>query len=263
MSTNPLDLNYIIMTTTRGHYNRHDIVEEVYWDFFNYSRALVNFKARYCNIKSSPESGQYLPILQNFFSTNNFVVNTTAGAWKHNCPSHQSGYLSDLSSIMNRHDVNRCQYTMITEDDFKIRSFDINFQYWAEIAVEILRNNHECVQVRIPRFVNEFERINKLKEKHNIDGKAERVNKDYFMANDWSNNVYFCRTRDLRNALLLMQRHPDAFPVHSEHGLGRAMKYWSNIELPFAILNPERIRCFHCGTPQGQEDNLTEALTSD
>lgn len=262
---NDFRLNYVIMTSTRGHFNRHDIVKDTVADiYYKHSSFTTSFYAKYANIKCSTDSAEYLSDIKDFLLSHGINTNVTHGDWNHNSQSHQNGYLSDLFEIFRREDVNEAEYTLLTEDDFKIRCAKKDFSYWIEKSVALLMNNPNYVQVRIPRFNNEFERINKLKAKHGIDAQAIKSGEDsYFEANDWSNNVYFCRTRDLRNSLILMLRNPNAFPQHSEHGLSRAMRYWTESGLPFAILNPEYIRCFHMGTKVGEEDKLDQPLNSD
>lgn len=255
---NTIPLNYAIFTTTRGHFNRHDIYKQTVDDLGEYSGL---FRNRIANVKISSDSQEFAAVMEKFFKDRNFTLYTRNGDWKHNDQSHQTGYLHDLTRVFTQDSVNEVPYTMVTEDDFLIRAHKFDLEYWCFKAISILEKDPNITQVRIPRFQNEFDRINGLKAKHNLDVRAEHTNDpQYFRCGDWSNNVYFARTRDLRNALLMMNSNPHLFGQHSEHSMSKAMKYFSLSEVPFAILEPSMISCYHRGTVAGQEDDVNQAI---
>lgn len=65
----------------------------------------------------------------------------------------------------------------------------------------MLEQNPDIMQVRFPRFANEFERINRLKEKHGLDRSAERLDKTFYVSDDLSMNQYLSDPRYSRGGL--------------------------------------------------------------
>lgn len=262
---NKFPLNYIVFSSTRGHFDIKTRYLETISNLNN-KFPLTNFSANYVHIATSPnENDLFLKMKSSLESLYNINVISTEISWQHDNQSHQIGYLSSMWNIYNRDDVNAIEYSLVSEDDFFIKTYSKDLEYYLNKAISILKDNSNIMQIRIPRFTNEFERINKLKEKHNIDAKAIKCPEDdeIFHQNDWSNNVFVSRTRDLRNALLLMLKNQQSFPMHSEHGLSMAMKSFSLSEVPFMCFEPLLIRCGHIGCPLGQEDNLDKPLISD
>ena len=196
-------------------------------------------------------------------------VRTQIIDWKHgtqenNDNSHQIGYLQSMANIYTRDDVNQIQYSLVSEDDFYIKTYNKDLEYFLNKAVNILQNNSNIMQIRIPRFSNEFDRINHLKEKHGIDTRAieSKEDNEIFLHGDWSNNPFIARTRDLRNAILLIIKNEQVLGCHSEHSMGKAMKYFSLSDTPFVCFKPDLIRIGHRGCPVGLEDNLDQPLIS-
>ncbi len=113
------------------------------------------------------------------------------------------------------------------------------------------------MQVRIPRYTNEFARINRLKETHRLDRGAE-MGVSHFRHNDFSANPSLYRTRDIRAALLITMR--TNLPKHIEHGLAEALKLMSYARYPFACFDPAQVRIGHIGVKIGEEDDITKDL---
>lgn len=258
---NKIPVSYVITTTTKGHFDRHDIYKSTV-SSLDAQIPLKNFKDRIVNIKVSEDSKEYEKEMVEYFQSKEFSVSVNKGEWKHFDASHSAGILNDLCKLFLS-DINKNQYSLICEDDFQVRCYNKDLEYWTYKAISLLENYPNLMQVRIPRFTNERARIDGLKAKHNIDAKTSDGDDGCFGCNDYSNNIYFARTRDIRNALLLMIKNTTSFPMHIEAGFGAALKYFSLSETPFAILDPKQIRCGHIGTVAGQEDDLEKDLVSD
>lgn len=186
-----------------------------------------------------------------------FVVSQPRGDWRHGDASHQEEYLKDMFGLVG---TVITPYLLHVEDDWIIAPYTHTLDYWLHEATSLLASCPEIVQVRIPRFTNEFDRIRGLHAKHGIDGRAAWGGSDkWFGANDWSNHPYVARTRDLRAALTFVMS--TNLPKHSEHGLGPAMKLLSGAPLPFACFNPDMIRVGHLGVAHPEEeDDLCKPL---
>ena len=260
---NKIPLNLIIFSSTKGHFgNRERYLQTV--QSLNAQIPIKDFLAAYIHIKVSSGEETIANEMTKKLEPYGFNIFQSNGNWKHDDNSHQLGYLNDMFSVYMDDAVQEGQYSLVMEDDFIVKSYEKDLYYFLNKAVSILEKVSNCTQVRIPRFSNEFERINGLKAKHNINGMAIRNNNepDIFYQNDWSNNMFVARTRELRNALLMIRKNSNVFPFHSEHGVGMAMKYFSVIETPFCCFEPTKIRCGHIGTLPNQEDNLDKELNT-
>ncbi len=255
-------LNLLLMTTTKGHFDRQDIYQTTVKDLAdNFDMAL--FADRYASVKVSPDSEDQADPMRDFLLGYNFLVTRQEGSWKHGEQSHQTGYISDIASMVQKAEFQLAKYTLFLEDDWLLRGKNGTYDTILS-GMEILDQNPNIVQVRFPRFSNEFERINRLKAKHGIDAIATKDDgRRFFYCNDWSNNPFIARSRDLFLAIMLMMKNPGAFPLHAEHGLGRAMRYLSHAITPLAVAEPSSDRVYHIGTKKGEEDKIGVELNSD
>ncbi len=261
-------MNLLLMTSTKGHFDRTDIYRTIV-DDLDEQLGKYYFTNKLAHIKVSQGGGAKVLEMDQYLKEQSYTVMLITGEWKHGDQSHQSEYLKDIRRAINYLSSNHAsEYTLFMEDDWIIRPQKNEGMLWDYLhkAQVLLGSNPDLVQVRIPRFNNEFDRINRLFAKHRIEAKAEAVEGDgiiHFRTNDWSNNPFIARTRDIYQAMVLMQKNPHAFPDHAEHGWGRAMKYLSPAELPLAVIKPDECRCFHFGTKYGEEDKINAILHSD
>lgn len=251
---NKNDITYCLFTSTRGHFDRKDIYKKTVDNILNLLPAEVWGKL-IAHIKISPGEESIFEEMKKFLEDRGFQVISTLGNWKHGNDgkdnSHQIEYIKDMIKVNS---IVTTSFFFHSEDDWLIDIQNREFPYWLNYAQKLLVQEPNLVQVRIARFSNEFERINQLFRKHGINAKAHWVNDDYFIQNDWSNNPYLARTRDMRAALLLVVN--GVFPQHSEHGVGRAMRLLGSIEFPLVAFNPAKIRCCHIGTKENEQDSL-------
>jgi hypothetical protein len=264
---NKIPVNYVIMTSTKGHFGLSTHEETV--NHLNSQLPLGLFAQKIVHIKVSDDTKEKEVGMIDFFAKHNFNIKTSyTHQWRHNDGSHQQGYLSDLTKVFGLADTQDVPYTLITEDDFLLSTSNGEpLEYFITKGVKILQSDPNIVQIRIPRFNNEFDRINGLKIKHNLDWRADKYwnddySKDVFACSDWSNNVYLCRTRDLNIATMLIEKFPSTFGQHSEHSTAAAMRLLSRVELPFCVFWPDKIRCFHIGAEPQNRDVVGQELNS-
>lgn len=247
-----LPLNLLLMTSTKGHYGRHDIYKTTANDLLRWDDIFPN---KIVHIKVDPDNSSFLPEMEKFFKERNYFVIASSGEWKHGDESHQTGYLCDLYKAIRHETTQSAPYLLFMEDDWLLDPDNGNFHRVAQYAIQSLSSKPDLLQCRIPRFHNEFERINNLMDKHGLDRQAIRFSDDksMFYCNDWSNNPYFCRSRDLKLALKMIFSMK-GFGHHAEHSVGAAMSFLSDSHYPFAVFENQDAMTRHIGTPVGQED---------
>ena len=264
---NKIPCNLIVYSSTKGHFGQPTLLETI--SSLNSQFPIDNFASAFIHIKiSTGQDNVVTELEEKLHSLYHINVIKSYGDWRHGNDgkdnSHQIGYLNDMFKIYNMPEINNNNYSLIIEDDWLIKVYKNDFEYYINKAIKLLTTEENIVQIRIARFSDEKNRILRLKEKHNIDGIAlETKDKEMILGNDWSNNCYIARTRDLRMALLLITKNQSAFPMHSEHGLGMAMAYQSWVKTPFMFFNPEFIRVGHIGVESPSDrDNLDQPLIS-
>lgn len=254
MTTDP-NYTFCLYTTTQGHWKIRDRYRATVESFqsqvspFSKPDYLASIKLTLADLKIGEDMSLWL-------FQKGFTVSTQEGEFSHGHESHQIQYLLDMERMNS---IISTEYVLHMEDDWLLRTHDEKvISLYIDMAIRVLRDNPDIMQVRIPRFSDEPNRINGLRAKHGINTRAERMDEYFYRSGDWSNNPYVARTRDIRAALTFVKN--SNLPKHSEHGLGRAMAAIGWCELPFAFFDPSIIRCGHIGTPIGQEDDLSKPL---
>jgi len=256
----PNNLTVCLYTSSKGHFGRSTYQRTVQSLLAQVPASSWGDLLSHIKVDPTPEGEAKAKEMAAFLREHGFHGRTTVGQWRHNDDSHQLGFLQDQMTLLGHVTT---PYIYFSEDDWQVRPYEFDLEYWLHEAVSILDKDPSIVQVRIPRFTNEMDRINGLKAKHNIDGRAvmDLIESRWFRQNDWSNHPHVARTRDLRAALTFIAK--TNLPRHSEHGMGRAMALlsWNETGLPFACFNPEMIRCGHIGVASpAEEDDLTKPL---
>ena len=246
---------FCLYTTTQGHWKiryRYRATVESFQ-----SQLLPQTDPHYvASIKQSPGDEQFASDMIQWLFDRKFTTSAKQGSFSHGHESHQVQYLQDMERLNS---FATTEYVLHMEDDWLIGGFKGTFlNLYIDMAIKLLRDRPDIMQVRIPRFSDEPARINGLLAKHGINTRAERMDGHFWRSGDWSNNPYVARTRDIRAALTFVKN--SNLPKHSEHGLGRAMAMLGWSELPFAFFDPSIIRCGHIGTPIGEEDDLSKPL---
>lgn len=253
----PLPLTLCLYTSTKGHYGVFNRYQQTVTDLFNqvpastFSMPMVHIK-----VSETPKPGEpSFKEMNQWLWERKVIPTATFADWSHG-ESHQREYLKDMTKLTR----DAGEFVLHLEDDFLLRAHQNDLIHYLCRAIVIL-TDPDIVQVRIPRWANERERILGLRAKHGIDGRAvDGKNPDHFLTNDWSNNVFVARARDMQTALLLIERNPQSFPQHAEHGLGAAMKYLSRSATPLAVFDPSHVSAYHIGTLPGEEDPLDKPL---
>jgi hypothetical protein len=248
------------MTSSKGHFNLSTYNETI--NDLSQQIPLELFANRFAHIKISDDTKYKELEMEGFFKSKNFSIRKSYANWSHFSETHMTGYISDLCKMFADDEVLKTPYTLISEDDFLIRTESKDLLYYIHEAVKTLEDNHDIVQIRIPRFNNERARIDGLFLKHKIQAKTLDFNQNLFLANDWSNNVYISRTRDLSIAMLLLKRNPTVFGQHAEHSVSAVMRYLSESEVPLGIFYPDKIRCYHIGAEPQNRDIIGQELNS-
>lgn len=258
-----IPINYVMMTSTKGHFNLSTYEETI--NDLSQQIPLEIFANRVVHIKVSDDTQNKFVGMNDFFSKKNFHILSSHQNWRHFDQSHMSGYINDLCKVFSDDKVLKTPYSLVSEDDFLVRTQDKELLSFIHEAVKILEERPDVVQVRIPRFSNERQRIMGLWDKHQIKSNVYPYNDNAFLTNDWSNNIYIARTRDLMTAMILLKRNPQVFGQHAEHSVSAAMRYLSEYDAPLAVFQPEKIRCFHIGTPEDKRDvvSMDVPLNSD
>lgn len=246
---------FCLYTTTQGHWKIRDRYRATVESF--QSQVLSHADPYYiASIKESPGDRETTLNMIEWLTEKGFNVDAAVGEFSHGHESHQIEYLKDMERL---NPAITTEYVLHMEDDWLFKTYtNQSISFYIDMAIKLLRDRPEIMQVRIPRFSDEPARINRLLAKHGINTRAERMDDCFWTSGDWSNNPYVARTRDIRAALTFVKN--SNLPKHSEHGLGRAMAALGWCELPFAFFDPSIIRCGHIGTPIGQEDDLSKPL---
>jgi hypothetical protein len=205
------------------------------------------------HIKWEPGDEGKLSVMRDWLTAKGFIVFDSCAAWKHG-ENHNEQYLIDIRKMVSKVFT---PYYCHFEDDWLLSSHSVADEL--SEAVRVLEFQKDILQVRFPRYSNEYERILSLRERHGIDGKAERGVLGGCLQNDWSNHPYVVRTRDLNAAVRFV--FATNLPLHTEHGIAPAMKLLSDSPTPFFSPDVEKIRVGHIGvrTPE-ERDDLTKPL---
>lgn len=255
---NKIPIAFCLFTTTQGHFKIKTRYLETL-ESFNRLLHLSNFAERIAHIKISPGEEAIGEEMKKNLENRGFNVFSAVADWSHGTNTHQVEYISDMINVYSS--GIQSPYVFQVEDDFLIDAPGGNFVSILSKAIELFENSPETMQIRIPRFENEFDRINRLKEKHNINGIAKKHDKTFFYCNDYSMNPSMFRLRDIKLGLNLLHRTPQ-LPFHVEHGLGLIMKTCSLSTTPFAVFNPEVLQIAHIGTRLGDEDNFEKGIVA-
>lgn len=258
-----IPLTICLFTSTKGHFERKDI-------YLNTAKSLDSqiplyyFENLVANIKYSKGEENQLEYMANNLEKLGFKVLCSNGDWSHQNQTHQNGYLLDIYNIYKSEEVLKSKYVWHLEDDWEVYCHERDIQHWINESLKLMDENPYLTQIRFARFANEFDRINKLKEKHGLNAFAiKEGNSGGFFQNDFSLNPSIFRPRDIFSAVNLVLKNPQVFEQHVEHGIGAAIKYLYDLDpLPFYCFDPEKIKVMHMGTPDGEQDTKEKLVSN-
>lgn len=250
-----IPITFTLMTTTKGHFG----VKTRYLETLNSFGAALPFsqyEGLLAHIKESPGEVSITAEMMSHIQEKGFKVKVSEGVWSHGDQTHQSQYLNDLMIVS---DLVKTPYVLIAEDDWLLKIDDGQFIDYLQRGISWMEEDPFLVQVRIPRWANEQDRICNLLKKHGLNRWAHSVDQYHFRHDDFSANPSIYRTRDLRTAIMLTLK--TNLPKHVEHGLGDALKFVSGCAaVQFACFNPSKIHICHVGAPLGSEDPINTPL---
>lgn len=249
---NKIPITFCLFTTTKGHFGKNGHFLRTV-ESFNRALPLSEYEDRIAHVKVSPGESAVGQAMVDHLDEMGFQTTRTTGEWSHGTDSHSLGYIQDYIKVCT---LVKTPYVLNAEDDWLLATDDFEKQIAQSLHYF---DDPDLMQVRIPRYTDELNRINGLKMKHNLDRSAVAVDSNHFRHDDFSANPAFYRTRDVRAAAILTLK--TNLPKHIEHGVGEALRLLSNARHPFACLNPENARIGHIGvrTP-AEEDDLSKPL---
>lgn len=250
-----IPITFCLMTTTKGHFG----VKTRYIETLNSFEKEMPFdfyENRIAHIKMTPNEYEAVDSMTKEIANRGFKYLVNEGEWKHGEDSHQTEYIKDLYYIINQV---KTPYVFIVEDDWLLSVKNGQFVDYLSKAIKWLEEDAFLMQIRIPRWTNEEERICNLMKKHGLNRWAFSIDNYHFRHDDYSANPSIYRTRDLRAALNLTLN--TNLPKHVEHGIGDALKILSGSQTgQFACFNPEKIKIAHIGVLPGEEDPLDKPI---
>ncbi len=251
----PIPITFCLMTTTKGHFGIKTRHEETIRSF-DKALPLSQYAARHAHIKVSESEDTLMSSMAMSLKIAGFDVWRTKGEWSHGQDSHQIEYIKDATKMV---DQIKTPYVLMCEDDWGIHTYEGDLLDYLRRGVQYFEEDPGLVQVRIPRWINELDRINGLMAKHGLKRFARKADDYHFRHDDFSMNPALYRTRDLRASLHFVA--VSNLPKHIEHGLGEALKLVSGYPVAhFACFSPDKIRIQHLGTLPGEEDTADKPL---
>jgi len=254
-----IPLTICLFTSTLGHFGQKDRYRQTV-DGLESLWPLRDYADRIAHIKVSPEDvgpGKQAEVMVRYLEERGFRVFQTVGSWGHGQQSHQSEYLRDMERIYSLPIFT--SYVWAVEDDWSFWAQDWLPSLYS--AITLLEKDPDVMQIRLPRWVNEPNRINNLMAKHGLNRSAIKIDDLFWACNDFSANPSIFRTRDIRAAVKMTRKLN--VPQHVEHGLGEVLRLLSSNPLPFCFFNPSFVRVGHTGTRPGEEDDLDKPLYAD
>lgn len=257
----PLPLNLCVFDTAKQHFDRFTIYQRA----INSLAAQIPlglFANRYVHIKVDParagEKTRCADEMGPFYKVHGFEVHVTEGSFKHFAPSHQAGYCRDMIAMYNHVVDQRIPYTWHLESDWQFATHGDELVDLLSLGLRYLDHSPHCIQLRIPRFLNEMYRLSKVREKHGLDVDVAPESRaewsSFARSNDLSLNPSLFRTRDLYAATRILDINFTQFGFHAEMGFTNCLKWLSPDKLCYALYDQTRFNCLHVGTREGEED---------
>jgi hypothetical protein len=245
-----IPINIVVFDTSKGHFNRRDIYKSCISDLAS-KIPLSQFARLYVHIKVGDGEEETAKEMKEWYASRGFKIVITKGQFSHFQSSHQRGYCQDMITAFGDPYL-YAPYTLWLESDWKWDDKGDELIQSFHTAISLLEFDKDILSVRFPRFLNEIDRLNNLKKRHNMDVQCiqHEYFSDIFVHNDnFSCNPNICRTRDLYLGSLVLKRNFEQFGDHAEMGWTHCLRWMSDSKYPYSILNPEKVSVLHCGTP--------------
>lgn len=232
------NLTVCIYSVANGHWDKKDCYLRTIEDLESHN---IKFGDKIAHIKIRPGEEEFAEVMYQDFIKYNYRVLTTVEPWKRWDHSHHTGQLKDIFKVFNEV---KTDYIFHLEDDWKLKPLYNNLQFWLEKSIELLEQNPEVIQVRIPRQINELEHFKSMEK---VDGNWKRQNEIFSL------NPHIISYKDLRQILTNVMTNQDIIINMFENGQ-------LNVELLFAEIirqtkggkslwshSSENIRALHIG----------------
>lgn len=170
------------------------------------------------------------------------------GNWADNDVSKHKEYLSDVIKLLHDNELNTLPFTFWVEGDVILRIREGKLVDYLQKSAQILVNNKNILRIGISDRLDEFERINGVKEKHGLDRQAIRVEGEdnFYLHNDLFNfRVSICRQRDLFQASRILLHNFEKLSYHCEMGFSDSIKMLSDERYCFVDFEPTKIIHIH------------------
>ncbi len=261
---NQLPLNLVVFDTAKQHWGRFDIYKTCINDL-SVKIPLDLFANKVVHIKVDPsapgEEERFRDEMVPFYHHHGFGYLVTRQSWQHFSSSHQNGYCLDLVNVYGQQHLQQtAPFTLHWESDWLVNPYADTLGDCLCKGMAYLSNNPSCCSIRIPRFLNEIDRLNNLKKKYGIDAQVTQHGKFWRYFDNLSLNPSLFRTRDLYLATRLLKLNWEQWSTHSEMGFTNAFNWMADGDLPYAIFDPSDVSCLHYGTKTGEEDKVGETF---
>lgn len=232
------NLTVCIYSVSNGHWDKKDCYLRTIQDLETHN---IKFGNKIAHIKIRPGEEEFAAEMESNFIKYGYKVLKTVANWKRWHGSHSIEQLNDIFKVSAHVNTN---YILHLEDDWVLRPLKNDLQFWLLKSIELLENNLDILQVRIPRQINEFEHFKTM----------EKVDENWKKQNEiFSLNPHIIRKKDLEIILNTVAVNQDwIIPNLKEQRLnvellfaeiGRQYKG----EKPFWSHSSENIRAFHIG----------------
>ncbi len=242
------NLTLCLYSTTKGHWDIKNRYLETIKDLNNYE---LNFAEKIAHIKITPGDEDLANQMEKDFVEYGFRVLKTVGEWKHFHGSHSIEQLKDIFTVYLEV---KTDFIFHLEDDWLIRPLNDNFQAYLEQAMNLIQNNPNILQVRIPRHPNEFEHYKTIEK---VDDNFNRQKEVYSL----NPHVVFKKTLEIFLASIYHQQKQiipllDAQQLNAELLFAEIGKQLSKEDKPYWSFSEKNIRALHIGSKLGEEDKL-------
>jgi len=233
------NLTLCVYAVSHGHWEKKDCYLKTIQDLDGHN---VNFFDKIAHIKIRPGEEQFATEMEKDFIKFGYRVLKTVSPWRRWHFSHHTNQLQDIFTIFKEI---KTDYIFHVEDDWVIRPLkDQNLEFYLQKSIELLQNNSDVIQVRIPRQIDELPHFKSMEK---VDGNWKKQNEIFSL------NPHVISYKDLRQILNNVMANQEVIIDMFEKGM-------LNVELLFAEIirqikggkslwshSSENIRALHIG----------------
>lgn len=143
-----------LFASTKGHHGHRHIYKTTINDLFA-QLGHDFFESKVVHIKREQGDEGIFIEMSSYFSSHNFTVITTFGAWKHYDQSHYIEHAKDIITLMSSKEIQKSKYVFWLEDDFLLRSHNSSLLKKFKMACDFLDSNPNILNVRFLKNEND------------------------------------------------------------------------------------------------------------